>query len=502
MHVNEDIPGDSLAATGTRFQRQIRTDRVRPSGSRARASTGGSQSGHRGHGRNLSTSSIASTASNVSTVSTMSTMSHENGGHRPHSSNLLEQRRGGLTIDTLRASPTHNYTHTHQSGSGNSTPTSYYAATPSSPFRSNLASPITMSYNNSWTDRHVARRLSVPSGASVYQAGGPPLQFPNQYSINNSANSSIIGSPTASTFSTARSEVPSDDWRRRTWHPNTYSNYSYPRPATSGLSYSQTPNEPRPAFAPQALAAAGQTPKLPGIEAFDQMSSRPITPPPRMQPVTSNAITPGRLSIYPTIDRRQPGHGHQRGVHSWDMSLHQNLTRLDIAGDASPRESVVWVHQQQQLVDPISSLQSSPERPNTQAILPPGPSRPLQVPPQLILPSQPDLYVRSLAQNHPQNQESSPIRLEPQPNILTPPSSSTSSSSAIQRTGWSSGVPHKLMQRSMQPPGGPTNVDSGYGPTNYRDYQPQVVHANGYIESRPTATGPVSLEYSQIIEYC
>ncbi|KAI7108928.1 hypothetical protein KC324_g20261, partial [Hortaea werneckii] len=30
VHVNEDIPGDSLAATSTRFQRQIRTDRPEP----------------------------------------------------------------------------------------------------------------------------------------------------------------------------------------------------------------------------------------------------------------------------------------------------------------------------------------------------------------------------------------------------------------------------------------------------------------------------------------
>lgn len=496
MHVNEDIPGDSLAATGTRFQRQIRTDRVRPSGSRARASTGGSQSGHRGHGRNLSTSSIASTASNVSTVSSMSTVSHENNGRRPQSTTLLDQRRGGLTIDTLRASPTHNYNYSHQSGSGNSTPTSYYAITPSSPFRSNLASPITLSHNNSWTDKHVARRLSVPSGTGVFQVGGPISQFPNQYSsINQSANSSILGSPTSSTFSTPRSEIPADDWRRRTWHPNTYSNYSYPRPATSGLSYSQTPNEPRPAFAPQALAAAGQPPKLPGIETFDQISNRPSTPPQRMQPSASAVVTPGRLSLYSTIDRRQPGHGHQRGVHSWDMSLHQNLTRLDITGDSSPRESGVWIHQQQP-PDSTNSLQSSPQRSAIQTIHSIGSSQPIPVPPQLVLPSQPNLYVRSSFQTSPQDQaSSSPPRLDPQQNIMTPPSSN-------QRPGWSVGVPHKLMQRSTQPAGSSSKLDSDYKPISNRDYQPQVVHANGYIESRPNAPGPVSLHQHRSLNIC
>jgi hypothetical protein len=65
VHVNEEIPMDSLAATGTRFQRQVRTDRVRPPGNRSRASTAGSQTSQgRGHHRNsLSASSIGSIVS-------------------------------------------------------------------------------------------------------------------------------------------------------------------------------------------------------------------------------------------------------------------------------------------------------------------------------------------------------------------------------------------------------------------------------------------------------
>jgi len=67
VHQNEEIPQDSLAATGTRFQRQVRTDRVRPPGSRSRASTAGSAPGVRGHHRNsLSASSIGSVASTYS----------------------------------------------------------------------------------------------------------------------------------------------------------------------------------------------------------------------------------------------------------------------------------------------------------------------------------------------------------------------------------------------------------------------------------------------------
>ncbi|KAJ3473740.1 hypothetical protein NLG97_g10156 [Lecanicillium saksenae] len=64
VHVNEDIPIDSLAATGSRFQRQMRTDRVRQAGNRARASTSGSAGGPpRGHSKSLSTSSINSIGS-------------------------------------------------------------------------------------------------------------------------------------------------------------------------------------------------------------------------------------------------------------------------------------------------------------------------------------------------------------------------------------------------------------------------------------------------------
>ncbi|KAI2624487.1 hypothetical protein GGS21DRAFT_532522 [Xylaria nigripes] len=60
VHVNEDIPMDSLAATGTRFQRQIRTERVRQPG-RARAATAGNMGVPvRGHSKSLSTSNIGS----------------------------------------------------------------------------------------------------------------------------------------------------------------------------------------------------------------------------------------------------------------------------------------------------------------------------------------------------------------------------------------------------------------------------------------------------------
>lgn len=71
VHQNEEIPEDSLAATGTRFQRQVRntTDRPRPVGGRTRGNTVSSQTSgnNRIHKRNsLSTSSIGSVSSSYS----------------------------------------------------------------------------------------------------------------------------------------------------------------------------------------------------------------------------------------------------------------------------------------------------------------------------------------------------------------------------------------------------------------------------------------------------
>jgi len=94
VHVNEDIPTDSLAASGTRFQRQVRTERARPMGNRSRASTGGSQpSGGRGHHRNsLSASSIGSVMSNYS--------AREDPRKRPSPLPLASDPRARLSLET------------------------------------------------------------------------------------------------------------------------------------------------------------------------------------------------------------------------------------------------------------------------------------------------------------------------------------------------------------------------------------------------------------------
>ena len=357
---------------------------MRPPGSRSRASTAGSQgSHHRGHARNLSTSSIGSTTSNASTISTMSDFARESA--RPHSLNLSDRPspRGGLTIDTFRASPQNPFASYRQAPSGSSTPTSYvYSNTPSSPYGSTLGSPVSVSRNpGPWGDRSLNRRLSVPSGSKPFQASPGGMQGSSYInplvplnSSHTSSNNSGVASPTTN-YSLARDDAASEaEWRRRTWHPTTYTNFSQQRPATSGLSYSQTPDAPRPAFAPQALAAAGHTPRLPGFETFDQISQRPPTP---QQAIATQPETPPRPPLYSSSsDRNISSAVERRGHVSWDLSLHQNLTKLEIASGTPPKEPGQWG--QQVMAEMQNAAAPSPQHLGNQSQHPMQASQPVQ----------------------------------------------------------------------------------------------------------------------------
>ncbi|KAK2788690.1 hypothetical protein FQN53_003199 [Emmonsiellopsis sp. PD_33] len=362
VHVNEDIPGDSLAATGTRFQRQIRTDRVRPQG-RARAGTGGSQGGHgRGHSRNLSTSSIASTVSTFSQTQEIR--------RRPPPLMMADDgsARARLTLETMNSPPRtppgqmHGFSG-HSPGSALFTPTSatYYG----SPASSNPGF---------WDERGHARRLSVPSGTRPFEpASSYPPPFPRPLAPSNSSfsnNGSMFGSPT--TAHTPQDESAAEaDWRRRTWHPSTQ---GFNRPATSGLWFNQSADRPEPAFGSNAPPAQNAPPRLPGIESFDQVQGRPSAPPRReptpmqvdstgSQPPTSGpgpAFAPGFGSQAPTARPAPPisGPGHRRGHVSFDMSLHRNLTKLDIRGNSSSgKDASQW---SQQTIGELQSIGSRP----------------------------------------------------------------------------------------------------------------------------------------------
>ncbi|KAL8933403.1 MAG: hypothetical protein Q9211_005803 [Gyalolechia sp. 1 TL-2023] len=352
VHVNEDIPGDSLAATGTRFQRQIRTDRVRTPTGRSRASTASSQGSHgRGHSRNLSASSVGSTASTISRG--------DDNRRRPPPlimSSGDQNARVRPTIDTLGAQtstpPPHGFS--KESSEGLSTPTSTtFSNGASSPgYGSTFGSPAsTVSRNGGFWggNGYHGRRLSVPSGPTPFQspqANSYPTPYLSPLAPSNpslaSSNSSLYGSPTSSTYSFSRRETPAEaESRRRTWHPTTYN--SYPRPATSGLSYYRTPDDgPQPAFVPQAAAtpAPALTQRLPGIETFGQ-APNPSASPARRGGSPMQLDSPNRPPIYPG-PLSTSGPNDRRGHASWDMSLHRNLTKLDIASGNSPKDTASW----------------------------------------------------------------------------------------------------------------------------------------------------------------
>ncbi|PWY87890.1 C2H2 transcription factor [Aspergillus sclerotioniger CBS 115572] len=351
VHVNEEIPGDSLAATGTRFQRQIRTDRVRPQG-RARAGTAGSQGTHsRGHSRNLSASSITSTASTFSQPQELR--------RRPaplmmanDRARLMEQMDApstpparGLPGPTAGGSP---YTPSHHvfSAGGNGSP--------------HVASPISTASQASgfWEGKTAARRLSVPTGANPFASQHVNVYPPGYVATQAYApHGSVYASPVNSTYSLARDETSHSatdtDLRRRTWHPSTWS--AVPRPATSGLSNYQTPEVFKPSF---SNGSTEQPPRLPGIESFDKVvAQRPLTPPVRrsspMQIDNPNKPPPnynfgGGFNYTQPAKRPAPpisGPGHRRGHVSWDMSLHTNLTGLHIRDKPAQRDASNWSQQ-------------------------------------------------------------------------------------------------------------------------------------------------------------
>lgn len=452
VHVNEEIPGDSLAATGTRFQRQIRTDRVRPPSGRARAGTAGSQGSHgRGHGRNLSTSSIGSTAS---------TMVRDDNRRRPPPLMMANDSsaRNRLSLDTLRSqasTPPGQYSFLVEPSEGASTPTSTtYSNGQNSPgYGSSLGSPVsTISRSgNFWDGRSHTRRLSVPSAPVQFQSpqsNAYPSPFLSPL-VSSSASTfsnlgSGFGSPTNASYNPSHREAVSAaeaEWRRRTWHPSTHTYANYSRPATSGLSYYQTPDAPRPAFAPQAAAAASQPHRLPGIETFDQMPRRPATPhasassPMQIDPAIRPPIYPGP-SVQPNS-----GPNDRRGHASWDMSLHQNLTKLDIASGTPPGDSGAWP---QQAVNEQVSVGSQSEQH-------------VQAAPVL-----------------PQESQKRPSETPHYPN---------STANRAKRQGWYIGHVGGSQQRASP---GDSSSSEGVPTTpsfTTADHHPSIVHSNGYIES-------------------
>ncbi|KZF21755.1 hypothetical protein L228DRAFT_239701 [Xylona heveae TC161] len=471
VHVNEDIPGDSLAATGTRFQRQIRTDRVRPPGSRSRATTLGSHPGpSRGHSRTLSASSVASTVSTTS--------QRDDGRRQPPPLMMANDptARARLTLDTFRIPPEisgQQFTGYSANSPGSfSTPTSAHFSTgPGSPlFTPGLQSPISTIPRNPgvWAQRTPNRRLSVPSGVNSYTSPHGATYQPPYLSPLASSTASIytpdgssFGSPTSSTFSARRETVTSADaeWRRRTWHPETYTG-SYNRPAPRGTGYYQTPDNPEAAMASQVSASQTSATRLPGIESFDRVSYRPLTPPERgTSPMQLD--TPSRLaSVAGPTEQSGVGPDDKRGHVQWDMSLHHNLTKLDIT--SSGQEPHVWG-------------QSLSRPPNGSTSRPSTAPQPPMYPDTRLSHTQPIQYQSIEVQQSSNGSPETPRRIKRQ-GWYNGPLSATQPTFSAQRTS---------PEDSSSSEGVPTPSISSAG-----EYHPSIVHSNGYIEANHSTVGP------------
>lgn len=454
VHINEEIPADSLAATGTRYQRTIRTEKLRPATGRARSGTFGSQGGHsRGHSRNLSTSSIGSTASSYSAADSR---------RRPPP--LLMAGDTGRPSNSERPStPTHHRTYSTNSASGMTTPTSAtYSTNPGSPagYGSFVDSPVggNSRPNSFYAARTPARRLSVPASGNPFQPSSqsqaqlymsPPLPssgtgFSNQ--------SSTFASPTASQFRFEGGISSSEaEWRRRTWHPPshppTYAGpgYNFSRPGTSALSISQTPDTVQAPLAPHA-PSTHPAPRLPGIESFDHVRERPSTPP-RRQPSPMQVDTPPR-NLFPgpanfsrPIPQPMPQAEQRKGHMSWDGSSQSRFGGPILPSNVPrevPREMSSWNQPQgdHRLSNPPIIHQAPTSHPPLAALQNPAP------------------------QTHSQT------------TLLTP--------SKKKRQGWFNGPLANQTRRSPEDSSSSEGVPTPG--TSAAELHPAIVHSNGFIE--------------------
>ncbi|KUJ15010.1 uncharacterized protein LY89DRAFT_127668 [Mollisia scopiformis] len=464
VHQNEEIPQDSLAATGTRFQRQVRTDRVRPPGSRSRASTAGSQSGPiRGHQRNsLSTSSIGSVSSVYSQRDDMR--------RRPTPLVMAgERQRFSQEIYGRPDSPSGQYQQFRSHSPGFSTPTSATFSTGQNSPRwgSGMQSPISShsrtNSTNVYGHRTPGRRLSVPSAGNPFQSPhgntyGPPVL--GQMNASNmgsfSPSGSMISSPTTSTsgwgISSRRESLTSSDeaWRRRTWHPDSQSFTSRLQQVTTPNYYSNGP-PPQPTSVLPSNVPPLQSMRLPGIESFDPLP-RPTTPV-RRQPSPMVIDTPSRA---PPPEQYQERPASQQ----WEQGMNRNMNRLDLSQGTPPTDGAShWAN------DTNRAMEARAEQTGAQ----PGVR-----------------FEHSVYSNRPQTSGGA----YHQHHISAPPAPITPREA--KRMGWYHGPvapntqPSQPVQRTS--PADSSSSEGGIPGTPSSstavEYNPGIVHASGWVENR------------------
>lgn len=329
VHCNEEIPSDSLAATGTRYPRQPRNDRPRTANRPRAATTSGQPPGFRGHHRNVhSTSSIRSDVTSYSQQSTIG----------PHSRPRPPPLHMG-SYGRPDSSPA-----TWQTNSPGGTPTSAtFSNGQNSPhWPPGVQSPLIGAYPRTASiydgHRTPGRRLSTPSAGNSFPSSnlsphpfGTPL-FPN-----------VVRSPTNSTAGMehmGRQSITSElDNRRRTWHQGTTD------PATLSRLQSVV-NHPNhyaagPIPEPQSILGSNAPPReqLPSISALLTASAEAPTSRPNSRRDTNqsmidreryygqeNAAMADRPNSYyqasPTVNQR-PLSYHQPTMAERPNSYHQ-----------------------------------------------------------------------------------------------------------------------------------------------------------------------------------
>ncbi|CAK7207545.1 Up in starvation [Sporothrix eucalyptigena] len=377
VHMHEDIPINSLAATGTRFQRQIRPERgVRVAPPSTRPRTGSLSGPGRGHSKSFSTSNIAiGTDPFIRRVNDDMRISRDRDMRPrppplatmdPRARQQIEQGMYQATHDGYRpitppemATPTSS---TFSNGPGSP----HWGNRVSSPFGSRPHSMYA-------TMETPGRRLSVPSNEMHFQS--PPGAHPPQghmYSASASSNGGgFFSSPTHApgrpvspdnsvAWSRRESFSSTTDERRRTWHPSSR-DFGGPASARNGFPGASGPPisasagnvnaHYQPSGAEPALPIANpptqqnQSVRLPGIDSFlTELAHRPASPPrraPSPMAVDSEPYPPSAQG-HPQSILRSPV---QRPSQHRPLSGHWD-NRPDLAGQTPPQEpSREWNHQ-------------------------------------------------------------------------------------------------------------------------------------------------------------
>lgn len=459
---------DSLAASGTRFQRQIRTERVRPPGGRSRAGTVGSIGPSRGHQRNsLSASSINSMQSYQSPMDR----------RRPAQLQMAgTQRNSGEYIRPDSPS----YHHGTYSPGGYTPASAAFSPGPSSPgYGSAMQSPNSShSRTQSLYNDHRTpdRRKSVPGNPFIQSTPGSSFGAQPQFGHNfNSGPYSPAGSmlespttPSSSAFSRRESisSAREDEMRRRTWHPDTHHYY---QPWNSRLQHlTTTTNHYSNGPPPQVPVLPSNAPpinsgmRLPGIASFDPPRDRSQTPV-RREPSPMMVDSSSRVPMRPS----EPYRDDRPSSQQWDMGMNRNMDRLDIAHNTSSMDNASsWAS------ETTRAVQAQAEHVGRQ--------HPVPGPPQNQVRFEESPYTaRSQQQYH--HQSDPPV---------TP--------RGAKRMGWFNGpmsptgpgVQYHAIDPRLQRPSPEDSSSSENMPgtpssaTAAAEYNPLIVHSNGYVENR------------------